>query len=452
MNMKNLRKKKNKKKIQGISATKTAMKKSNKVAQKTFTINKTQVCSESPGKNSLKIDSRWGNLYIDMNAMSFGVEYNLPPLPYKLFLQTSGFFAWASKTLDSEARVDFFLVDGIWKVVCFNQTTQGQLDVEIDFESSSNAELLTDSIKEAKKRFHCTIHSHNDIGASQSGTDVDDEKGKRGWHITLGNYGSSNISNHSRLTVQEPARVDPNTGEKIREAFNGFVEVDIDLLVAKGDVPEEYSYLQTLMDQECYGLISDFPEEWKSRIESLPSVYTGGWQQDRSLGMTKTRLNQYCYGGYDEYGNMPSSQEEFDIINTETDKNELDHLGLVLDREVEEDRLPINSLDIKNYLNQYYHNHYLRTDVDFKQHAADFMTSVINTYKSETNYSYRLLEWIKVFEEHFLGCSLSVKSLGECIDETDFCIIDQGKLIFDCSYDDILSLVMSCYEESTSSS
>ena len=435
-------------KIHSISATKSKVKKS---ASNSFSFKKTKACSKSPGKNSIAINSRWGNLYINMGEMAFGVEYKLPPLPYKLFLQTSGFFSWASKTLDTEARVDFFLVDGVWKAVCFNQTTQGQLDVEIDFESRSNKELLTDSIVEAKKRFHCTIHSHNDIGASQSGTDVNDEIGKRGWHITLGDYGSSEISNHARLTIQEPALKDPNTGDKTREAFNGFVEVDIDLLVAKGDVPEDYSYLQPLMDEQCYSLISDFPEEWKDRIEKIPSthyskMYGGMYDHDRSLGMNKNLTHRYGYDGYNE---IPSSQDEFDMMNTSPLNENLHHLDLVLDREVADKRLPINSLDIKNYLNNYYEDHYLRSDVDFKQQAADLMTTIIEKFSTDKHYSYRLLEWIKIFEEHFLGCSLSVKSLGVCIDKYDFCLVDQGKIIFDSSYDDILHLVIDCYLEST---
>lgn len=444
---KNLMSTKSNKKIKSISPTKVSGEKS---ASKSFSISNAQVCSKSPGKNSIKVFARWGSLYIDMNKMAFEVEYNLPPLPYKLFLQTSGFFSWASKTLDTEARVDFFLVDGIWKAICFNQTTEGQLDVEIDFESKSNKELLTAPILDAKKRFHCTMHSHNDIGASQSGTDVNDEIGKRGWHITLGDYGSSKVSNHSRLTIQEPAQVDPKTGEKTREAFNGFVEVDIDLLVSKGEVPQDYSYLQTLMDEQCYGLIADFPEEWKDRIEKIPTSYSGRtWGHDTSLGMNKNMTHHY---GHDGYSEIHSNQEEFDMMNATSNVEDLDHLDLVLDREVKENRLPINSLDIKNYLNAYYENHYLKSDVDFKQQAADLMTNLVNKFATDKNYSYRLLEWIQLFEGHFLGCSLSVGSLGECIDKYDFCLIDQGKIIFDCSYDDILHLVVDCYLESTCNS
>jgi len=73
-------------------------------------------------------------------------------------------------------------------LIPYQETSYGSLAVKTDWTDERNITLLNEYAKEYKEEFFpaCTIHTHVDIGAFESGTDAADEEFQPGWHITLG--------------------------------------------------------------------------------------------------------------------------------------------------------------------------------------------------------------------------------------------------------------------------
>lgn len=74
-------------------------------------------------------------------------------------------------------------------LIPFQETTKGGLSVRFDWESRQNKALLDQYGQKYQEDFFqgaCTIHTHVDIAAFESGTDAADEERQPGWHITLG--------------------------------------------------------------------------------------------------------------------------------------------------------------------------------------------------------------------------------------------------------------------------
>lgn len=71
-----------------------------------------------------------------------------------------------------------------------HQSTAGRgLSVNCNLQSAENTALLDSYGRAYQEDFMqgaCTIHTHVDIGAFESGTDANDEKSLPAWHITLG--------------------------------------------------------------------------------------------------------------------------------------------------------------------------------------------------------------------------------------------------------------------------
>lgn len=57
-----------------------------------------------------------------------------------------------------------------------------------DWKRKENVELLDEYARQFKREFFpaCTIHTHVNVAAFESGTDAHDEEDNPGWHITLG--------------------------------------------------------------------------------------------------------------------------------------------------------------------------------------------------------------------------------------------------------------------------
>jgi hypothetical protein len=69
------------------------------------------------------------------------------------------------------------------------ETRKHGLSVNVDWRDPKNVQLLDAYGKKFGEEFlpACTIHTHVDIQAFESGTDAKDEDEAPGWHITLGN-------------------------------------------------------------------------------------------------------------------------------------------------------------------------------------------------------------------------------------------------------------------------
>ena len=73
-------------------------------------------------------------------------------------------------------------------IIPFQISAKKGLSVDTNWEDERNKKLLDDYGQKWGRDFFpaCTIHTHVDISAFESGTDAGDEKDWPGWHITLG--------------------------------------------------------------------------------------------------------------------------------------------------------------------------------------------------------------------------------------------------------------------------
>lgn len=73
-------------------------------------------------------------------------------------------------------------------LIPYQKTQEHGLSVSVDWADKRNEELLNAYAKEFGEEFlpACTIHTHVDISAFESGVDASDEREAPGWHITLG--------------------------------------------------------------------------------------------------------------------------------------------------------------------------------------------------------------------------------------------------------------------------
>ncbi len=79
----------------------------------------------------------------------------------------------------------------------------GGLSVSTDWQDARNKKILADFAEEYGVELFpcCTIHTHVNTSAFQSGTDMKDEEENPGWHITLGKMNQNVIDVHARLVT-----------------------------------------------------------------------------------------------------------------------------------------------------------------------------------------------------------------------------------------------------------
>lgn len=73
-------------------------------------------------------------------------------------------------------------------IIPYQRTSKGGLSVHTDWKDKRNIELADKYASIYGEDFFpaCTIHTHVDVAAFESGTDAKDEEDYPGWHITLG--------------------------------------------------------------------------------------------------------------------------------------------------------------------------------------------------------------------------------------------------------------------------
>ena len=76
-------------------------------------------------------------------------------------------------------------------IIPYQVTSRGGLSVDTDWEAEENVALLDEYAEKWGTEFFpaCTIHTHVDVAAFESGTDAADEEDLPGWHVTLGHLG-----------------------------------------------------------------------------------------------------------------------------------------------------------------------------------------------------------------------------------------------------------------------
>lgn len=115
-------------------------------------------------------------------------------------------------------------------LIPYQNSTRRGLSVKVDWKDTRNIALLDEYGKTYKEDFLpcCTIHSHVDIAAFESGTDAADEEEQPGWHITLGHLVTKaryDFDFRMRIpaTKKIKALVNPDRGFKL-EAKHLFAE------------------------------------------------------------------------------------------------------------------------------------------------------------------------------------------------------------------------------------
>lgn len=216
----------------------------------------------------------------------------LPEVPLSLWGQIMGFMKWACKEQNAEAIVSLTVVDGEWVPVVWHQQVQGPLHVKFNQYDDKNIEQYG-HLEGALELVHCTIHSHNKIGAHQSGDDADDELSKRGWHITVGKCDKDTMDFHGRYNFKQNAQFD-ETGKVIKPAYQAFLEIDSQVVIGvehEDLIGYEHEFLKIAMHKP-----RPFPDEWKERHTKL--AYTSskkgkGMQSQGTLNLPDMEDDEY---------------------------------------------------------------------------------------------------------------------------------------------------------------
>ena len=135
------------------------------------------------------------------------------PIPLSLWKAIIGFHRQASIDHDGES-VSYHKWHEPSKsyhtIIPFQKTRRHGLSVDVDWTSQKNQELLDTYAALYGEDFlpACSIHTHVDASAFESGTDANDEYSNPGWHITLGHLVSyDKYDFHFRMRLPRLRRI-----------------------------------------------------------------------------------------------------------------------------------------------------------------------------------------------------------------------------------------------------
>lgn len=115
----------------------------------------------------------------------------LHPIPMPLWQAIVGFHRAVSIKYNAESVSyhRYYEKEGRYHtIIPYQETSLHGLSVSQDWTDHRNQELIDKYAEMYGEEFFpaCTIHTHVDIAAFESGTDASDEENQPGWHITLG--------------------------------------------------------------------------------------------------------------------------------------------------------------------------------------------------------------------------------------------------------------------------
>lgn len=144
------------------------------------------------------------------------------PIPIYQWREIIGFHKTLSIATNAET-VSYHKWDPARKryhtIIPFQDTVPGGLSVDVDWEDHRNIKLLDDFAKANggdSMLPACTIHTHVNSSAFESGTDAADEDDMPGWHLTLGHLSKHKtlLDVHSRFRLPKVKRVIKHTTVK----------------------------------------------------------------------------------------------------------------------------------------------------------------------------------------------------------------------------------------------
>ena len=131
----------------------------------------------------------------------------LTEIPLSLWEKIVGFHRMVSIDIQGESVSYHRWHDELkeWhSIIPWQKSRANGLNVKTDWKDKRNADLLDEYGRKYKQDFFpwCTVHTHVDTSAFESGTDAEDEKDVPGWHITLGNLLSGKEYDvHARIRI-----------------------------------------------------------------------------------------------------------------------------------------------------------------------------------------------------------------------------------------------------------
>lgn len=195
------------------------------------------------------------------------LNYKGPPMDRKMWDQILAFFQWTYDTTHSESQVRLFVnvEKALWAPWAFPQEARtGMTAKELDTEDFKKQRAM---FKDSEGWIYFgTVHHHCSAGAFQSGTDLANEQGIDGLHITIGKMASDRYDMHCRFYV-----------------YGCMFEPDMGLF---WDIGEEVSKLipANLHDQvarfqmcEKVKANTDFPDQWKTNLIEVKSTFPGAY-------------------------------------------------------------------------------------------------------------------------------------------------------------------------------
>jgi len=159
----------------------------------------------------------------EFHIQNLTVYGNFKPIDMTLWKAIIGFHRQISINLDAES-VSYHRwhePEGKYhSLIPFQKTRKHGLSVKVDWQDERNQKLLDEYGAKFKTDFFpaCTIHTHVDSSAFESGTDAADEVDNPGWHITLGNLISESkydLDFRMRLPQLKKLKEYVNTGSKV---------------------------------------------------------------------------------------------------------------------------------------------------------------------------------------------------------------------------------------------
>jgi hypothetical protein len=136
-----------------------------------------------------------------------GISWKGAPLPANFFSQMLGFFRHVHKTWGSEAMVRLAYNTELrqWRMLCYPQTIKQGMEIKEIKDLTDEQRVIRDEMIACLNEGFMengSSHSHCDMLAFQSGTDLANELKNTGIHITLGNINSERPSVHGRVSFR----------------------------------------------------------------------------------------------------------------------------------------------------------------------------------------------------------------------------------------------------------
>ena len=169
--------------------------------------------------------------------MIIGTDYKIKgdfnKINFELWQAIIGFHRQVSINLDAES-VSYHKWNEVLQeyvtIIPWQTTSKHGLHVDVNWTDPRNQSLLDEFGQRFGEEFFpaCTIHTHVDASAFESGTDAKDEADNPGWHITLGKLISNekeyDFDFRMRLPQTKKLKEIVDTGTKVKLVMGHIID------------------------------------------------------------------------------------------------------------------------------------------------------------------------------------------------------------------------------------